>query len=721
MGTSSNQKHAFHFQLLERLKKGDSICIVVPPGGEQSIAALQSLKDNAHFEETLWANLGRQFVMVDEVAKWADALKITNVDSLVSDEDWKQAVRTSIGDRRLLIVLDDVHHPDKASDFKELGANCVYVMVTRQRDIADTLVQRRLVAAIMELNEFADLQMMKNIAPKAVEFDPLAAEAIASALKNSPLALTLISKYLKKMSSREDPDHMREAFRAVRELLESLKQNLAKEVNQPFLVNLLDLSYSALESENALRIFLFLSIFYPKPKTFSKNIAIKVCDADIDTIYELTDLGLIEHFGGDDYTMHPVIRNFAAEALNDIDPEASAKLHGKALDYYAQKLRSDTGDRLNVYRSNYRLDQADWQAIKDAWFYHLIKTEDVERATLSFLRVYFDAFWSRSYYQRFSFCDALIHEWGQRAMAPTMQQELALLIAFQEAYPTGHEKRGKGNWGQVESALKGIRELLNLNKEDGILPSEDARRVRAFTDFFLAEACGYGRSADWENALGRYNVVHDVFARDVGKREAAWVWFYTAQFLLEQGNLASARDYAVRSLTASSEAAPLGERDIELLANNYRLLGDLSFMSQDLEIAIRHYRRAGFYAYVFQGIPEAADVYSMALYREITGRIAQKAIDLYAANQKQGLRLRDEIRKFWTPYWSLHSVQDVDPTNIDDDSVSKFASLMFPPPLPDDEIKERASAYQAQVISITRRLQETLEDGRSIEQQRLAS
>jgi len=215
---------------------------------------------------------------------------------------------------------------------------------------------------------------------------------------------------------------------------------------------------------------------------------------------------------------------------------------------------------------------------------------------------------------------------------------------------------------------------------------------------------------DRDGALHRYKTAYNLFMDDGNKWEAAWTLFYVGQFLQEEADFTTARNYALNSLSMS-EATPLAEGDPELLANNYRLLGDLDLASHDVNAAIGRYRRAAFYAYVFQGIPEAADSYTMAFYEEITGRIADKTMSLYITNRKQGLKLCNEIREFWSPYWTRYPAQanhiDLE-TALASDKSQLLAAYMFPLGLASNEIKDGAAHYQQQVLSIIEPLRTAL-------------
>jgi hypothetical protein len=281
-------------------------------------------------------------------------------------------------------------------------------------------------------------------------------------------------------------------------------------------------------------------------------------------------------------------------------------------------------------------------------------------STLAFLRVYFEAFWWWGYYQRFPFCERLVREWLQRDIGTAQRAVLQQLSQFQDSYPAGYEKRGRAqDWRQVERSLTSLRQALGLDGEADRIRGEDARRVRGFTDFLLAECAGYGRG-ERALALARYAAAHDLFRDDGEPWVPAWIWFYVAQFHIDQTDPAGAAEYARRGLAEADEATPLAQRDPELLANLYRVLGDVALEQGDADGCAQPYRRAAFYAFAFQAIPEPADTYSVAFYREVTGRIRDRLMDQGAAAGPSGLELMRALRAYWDPWWTLHPILEPD-------------------------------------------------------------
>ncbi len=481
-------------QVWERAVQGKSQSLLFLPGVGKTTVAQALLADReqllAHFDGVLWADLGRQPLLGEQLRRWATALQVPDEGkaSLASIDDWKSTIKKVIGNRRILVVLDDVWENKAAREFMHLVPNGVFIITTRCKDVAAMLGDPELVP---ELDATTGLALLTEIAPKAVAFDPDAAHNLVGAVYGLPLALVLIGKYLRRESADGDPDRTAAAFQTMAEAGHRLAINSSDDDTSHSLAEIIEVSFAALRSDEARRSILNLAIFRPKPNTFSKDIARQVAGTEPAVLYDLSDIGLIEHYGDGEYTMHRVIAEYARTKLPLTESQA---LHHKAVNYYARQLQQDIDDNPVAYLGWYRYEQTDWQATKDAWLYHLAHAGNAVSGVQAFLRVYFDAFWWWGYYQRFPFCERLLLEWQQRrSVDPKVRLGLEQLATFQAAYPEGYEKAARGDWAKVEHALTRLRQSLGLEGEISSIHDEDARRVRGFTDFLLAEAYAYGR------------------------------------------------------------------------------------------------------------------------------------------------------------------------------------------------------------------------------------
>lgn len=647
--------------LLERVWQevvaGRHCSLVFLAGVGKTTAALELVRQRervlAHFDGVLWADLGRRPDTLLQLRRWAEALNVPppRMAAATTLDDWKTLLRTAIGSRHFLLVLDDVWDARHAHEFTALAPRCVAIVTTRLRPVAARLARQDHVTEVVELSEAEGMELLHDIAPNAVAADGAAALELVRAVQGLPLALVLVGKFLKRESGNNDPDRVREAF----DTLQRAGMRLSLPMDEGgdgddgrTLEEIIDVSYAALRSDEARSALACLSIFRPKPHALSKAMALEICGAPSERLYELNDMGLIEHSGQGDYTMHRVICEYARKKL----PRAmSLALHRKALDWYGKLLRDDLEGEPEAYLGWYRYEQADWQATKDAWLHHLAASGDAAGSTLAFLRVYFEAFWWWGYYQHFPFCERLLREWSAREIGKQQRRGLEQLQMLQDNYPSGHGKRaGSEQWGRVKDALLGLREDLRLERPFKRIENADAQRVRSYTDFFLAECAAYG-DADHAAAMRLYETAQQQFAGMGARWEAAWIGFYIGQYLIERGDTAAARERVTQALADAGEELPLRKRDPELLANDYRLLGELDLAAGDLDAGARNFRRAAFYAIAFQAVPKMADSYTVAFHREISGRISAAVAELHAAQPARGKALARSLAQFWEPWW----------------------------------------------------------------------
>ncbi|HET9645313.1 MAG TPA: NB-ARC domain-containing protein [Burkholderiaceae bacterium] len=682
------------------ISAGQNCSLVFLAGVGKTTAAVELLrrrKDDVLTEfpgGVLWADIGRHLQLQVQLRSWAQALGVPSwqLAAATSDDDFKRLVSEALGQRRALMVLDDVWQAADALQMMELGPQCVSIVTTRLKRVAEELSAEENVTRVDELGEEDGLKLLREIAPHAVGSDPAAARALVSSVQGLPLALVLAARFLKRESGDRDPDRIREAFETLRQA-GSLPPGEDRGVRE-----IIDVSVAALHSDAARRTLENLSIFRPKPHRITKAMAHEVCDAPNASLYELSDMGLIESCGDGDYSMHRIVTEYAREKL---PAERRRDLHRRALAWYGAQLSDDVKGDPDAYLDWYRYEQPEWQATKDAWLYHLAASGDEIGSTLAFLRVYFDAFWWWGYYQQFPFCERMIREWSARDVGPGQRDGLRQLAAFSRAYPAGREKHvDPARWKTVREALDHLRRALKLEGSFDTIAGIDSRRVRAYTDFFLAEAFNYGEG-DFRNGLALYRDAHDELVTLSDLWSAAYVSYYMGQVLLERGDADAARRQAEIGLDEAHEEAPLSKRDPELLAHHWRLLGDARLARGEVQSALASMKRSAFYAFAFQAIPKSADTYTVAFYCEITQRIAASVSTLLDEQPAAGMRLAKGLQAAWGPWWERHErLERTELTQLRRGDIRWLVRCLFPVVPPEEEVSVTGAEFALQVREV---------------------
>ncbi|MGB0388552.1 MAG: NB-ARC domain-containing protein, partial [Ardenticatenaceae bacterium] len=359
-------------QLKERLLPGGSLAISALnglPGVGKTALAIELTNDAQvleHFPDgVLWAGLGYQPDVMTILAEWGAALGIpaNEIAPLSSLKQRAQALYRSIGRRRLLLVVDDAWQSDAALALKVGGPNCAHLLTTRLPDIAFDFAGDG-AQSVHELSEADGLALLTRFVPQVVANEPDEARALVSAVGGLPLALILMGKQLQKVARRGQSRRLRKLLNQLQQTEKRLQlaQPVSPFEQQPSLpadvpLSLLasiEISDHALDepARHALRA---LSIFPPKPNTFSEEAALAVMDDAEERLDTLYDAGLIEINDAERYTLHKVICDYAT-----LNPSTERRaFYRQASTYFADFAQSNC-----CSSEGYRRLDLEWSNIK---------------------------------------------------------------------------------------------------------------------------------------------------------------------------------------------------------------------------------------------------------------------------------------------------------------------------------------------------------------------
>jgi tetratricopeptide (TPR) repeat protein len=288
----------------------------------------------------LWAGLGRQPDVLALLGTWAFAVglpveTITRTDNLL---DRAELLHAAIGTRRMLLILDDAWQADAALAFKIGGPNCAYLVTTRHTDIALDFAGKNVMAVHeLELKDGCDLLL--QMAPRLIEAELEETLALVRSVGGLPLALILMGKYLQKQSYGAQTRRLKDALNRLRAAEERLnlsqtqsplERNPGIQPEIPLsLKTVIGMSDIAL-NQAAHQALGQLSLFPPKPNSFSEEAALAVMHTPVEVLDALVDCGLIETIQPDRYTLHQTVADYAS--LQPRDTEAAWRL----LNYYVQ-------------------------------------------------------------------------------------------------------------------------------------------------------------------------------------------------------------------------------------------------------------------------------------------------------------------------------------------------------------------------------------------------
>ena len=697
-------------ELVDDLIQHEDRALVYLPGvGKTNLAlAIAHHADlRQHFDGILWADVGKETDLKTVLDDWARALRIPDAVSskLPTVDAWKREVHDTIGDRHMLIILDDVWDEKAAMKFMGLAAQCTYLVTTRDQNVAADLAKETKI--IDPLTNGQSVEFLQQLAPPAMKFIAQhtdltrSLEQVVTNLGGLPLAVRLVGHYLNREYRQNNPDRLIKALHAIEDEGDLFGEDPKVQDITEGLTSILDIQYESLPDEILRRGFLTLSVFRPNPHTFTESMAQNICGVTSDQLEILSDVGLVSSAPVNRYSLHRVLSDYAYKKLS---PQDRVEFHKSAIHFYQTEIDKIAGTETLSYASWYRYENPEWQQLQQAQMYHLGHAEGPWAVGQAVLRTYFDAFWWWGYYQPFAYCDALIKDWQQRTEVPEITAILGELADFRTHYPEGYEKRDKPGWNNVKKALLKLRKDAGLEGAPTDLSAEQ-QHIRGLMDFFLAEAYAYGDEENTALATETYQAARATFEALGDDWNDSWMAFLLADHLFGNCNdPQTALDYCNRSIKLA-ENMSLEERDPEILGNVYRLLGDMAFEAKDYAAAIRHCCRASYYAYVFQGVPHPPDEYTASFYQEITERIGARMEALIDTDLGLGYDMLALLKTYWQPYWDQHNKNAAagsGQTLLR--TAAEIIAYLFPLAPTDDEVKSSNPAYQAQVKDMITRL-----------------
>lgn len=666
----------------------------------------------------LWAHLGADPDVRRQLRKWATALGLSDsdLDKASNLGELSDLIAQAIDRRRLLLVVDDVWSTEVGEYFKFGGDACAYVVTTRfpkvARELMPTVGQ---VITVPTLGEEDGLSLLAELAPDSVQLAADLLRELVVRVGGLPIALVLIGNMLK-----AEGDNAR-AVATVEQYLINIAAMFRRKKPAEFaeehnftLGEVIEASYKALGKASSLNeedplpgdllrgALEALSVLRPDPSWFTSSLAELITETSLPVLVDLANAGLIEevHYPAEEengnadrrYTMHRVIAEFVRTKLT---AERAQALNRHAATYYLEQLQKlecafQNGEDTN-YSAMYRYENPDWQDCQDNWLYYFSQTGYDSEASLFFLNVWFDGFWWWSCFtdEGYDFCDQLLLEWEHRlslkANAPTAAapdkrlerrfQGLELLHRFKRAYPKESGERDSGSWPEVVEALSCIRSMAGLDGDVALLERPAARHVRALTDIFLAEAARFG-DQDFKQAEVHYREALSLFRVDSDFWNIAWVLYHMANMFGESGAYS-----AVPELCEESLALGMKGLDFEVVALNYRLLGEAAFAAGDVAGTIRNFGLAVEYAYRFQVEPQDPDEYTLQFYPDMVGKVCRRLLERACGDPDMAQEIAAGLRQAWLDCdVPLAMPADAGALLVDIDA-DGLGKLLFPPAL----------------------------------------
>ncbi len=366
-------------QLKQRLCAGGSVALTALnglPGVGKTALAIQLVHDDdvlAYFcDGILWVGLGPHPHVQGQLSRWGALLGVASSELVnKSNEIWGEAIRSAIGMRRLLLVIDDAWAIEDAQAFKIGGPNCAYLVTTRLPQIALYFAGDG-ATVVHELSEDDSIALLMRLVPAIVAHEATTVHQLVRSVGGLPLALNLMGKYLRVQSHSQQPRRIKAAVERLRDARERLQvsepyalveRHSSLQPDAPLSLKSVIAVSEQMLNEQARSALRALAIFPAKPNSFSEEAAAAVCDQPLETIDILSDIGVLESKEPGRYTLHQTIADYALVYLDDLSA------YKRFVEYFVNYIETHEHDyhaldeeRDNILRALQIANERDMQA-----------------------------------------------------------------------------------------------------------------------------------------------------------------------------------------------------------------------------------------------------------------------------------------------------------------------------------------------------------------------
>jgi len=273
----------------------------------------------------LWAAMGPTPNIPGILSRWAELVGVPEVTfSKLGEGQKRQVLRNALGARSILLVLDDVWRLEDAYALRIVGGpNCAILLTTRFPVIASQMAKDTLL--VEELDAEQSFHLLSTLAPKAVEYEPERVRALVEAVGGLPLALILLGNYLRQQSYNVPPRRTALALDYLDDIqarLQICDLHVQAEAH-PSIASSVPISLQSIIEVSdrfltpaARKTLYALSVFPPKPESFSEEAALTIAACTTQELDELINAGLLE-CNGNRYRLHRIIADYARSQIDD--------------------------------------------------------------------------------------------------------------------------------------------------------------------------------------------------------------------------------------------------------------------------------------------------------------------------------------------------------------------------------------------------------------------
>lgn len=336
-------RDALLYRLIQRLCVGGNLALCalhgLPGVGKTALAIAMAYHPEIqeYFRDGIfWASLGPRPNVLRTLKRWGSLLGLspTRMEGSESLEAWAIALRNTIGDRRMLFILDDAWRIEDGLALLVGGPHCAHLVTTRVPQLGLCIAGDG-TTPVPELNEEHGLALLARFVPELLTLDLAAAQELVRYVGGLPLALRLVGKYLQVQSYSGQPRRLSSALARLRDATYRLQLSDPQPLSErhpslppeSYISLLAVLAITDRQLDQQARSALHaLAVFPAKPNSFSEEAALAVSALPAEILDQLSDIGFLESSGPGRYTLHPTIRDYAQTQLGPMPPSVYHRL-----------------------------------------------------------------------------------------------------------------------------------------------------------------------------------------------------------------------------------------------------------------------------------------------------------------------------------------------------------------------------------------------------------